>query len=805
MRAPVLVLLSATLAGTACNSILGNDTHHLASIDGGARDGVLPLGGDDAPYTLASPLDATSVSDGAASAADRVADGGLPQGLDSAVGPTPMDSAADVADGSPTQGEDGTVQGGDTGSRLREDGPGDDRVVDTATDLPPAPSDLALLADARVTGDLAIAPSPDQAGADSPFVPPTDTAPPPVALAVTSSGAGAGTITSSPAGINCGSTCTASFPAGTVVTLSVAANSTSLFTGWSGACSGTGACVVTMDAAKSVVANFSVVQSGLNVARTGTGSGAVTSSPAGINCGGTCQATFPPGTQITLSATPDGTSTFSGWSGACSGTATCTVTMDAAKSVTASFDLIQYGLTVSKGGGGGGTVVSSLAGIYCGSSCQASYSTGTVVSLTATPDGTSVFSGWTGACAGVSTATCAVTMDAAKSVTANFDVIQYRLTVGKSGAGRGTVTSSPGGIACGNTCQMSYEIGTLVTLTADPDATSTFGGWSGACTGTGTCTVTMDAVETAIARFDLIQYSLTINQTGTGSGTINVVASVIDAGLGGTRATCSAASCTVSIAMDAVVTLTVATSNPSSTTISTFNGWSGPCTGTGTCTLTMDAPKSVGADFTATAYKITINATGTGDGMITSSPSVYSISCTAGQTCTLGGSTGFPVGQVVTLSVAQGTSLSTFTGWSSPCSGTGTCTLTMDAPKSVGAGFDLVAYGLSVRRTGTCPSSSRTDGGLVSPTYASAAPGGVQRDGTTVCNTYGTSGSMCYFPPGTAVTLTPSAIPSCEFAGWSNSGISLCSGTGTCTVTVDRNQSITATFNSIVDASVGTD
>jgi Leucine-rich repeat (LRR) protein len=75
---------------------------------------------------------------------------------------------------------------------------------------------------------------------------------------------------------------------------------------------------------------------GLTVVREGPG--VVSSSPAGITCGGSCAATFAPGTAVTLTATPDSGSTFLGWGDACAGTArTCDVTMDAAHTVTATF------------------------------------------------------------------------------------------------------------------------------------------------------------------------------------------------------------------------------------------------------------------------------------------------------------------------------------------------------------------------------------------------------------------------------------------------------------------------------------
>jgi hypothetical protein len=75
----------------------------------------------------------------------------------------------------------------------------------------------------------------------------------------------------------------------------------------------------------------------LTVTLAGSGSGIVISDPTGIDCGTDCTQTYAADTNITLTATPAAGSTFTGWSGACSGTETCTVTMDANKSVTATF------------------------------------------------------------------------------------------------------------------------------------------------------------------------------------------------------------------------------------------------------------------------------------------------------------------------------------------------------------------------------------------------------------------------------------------------------------------------------------
>jgi hypothetical protein len=83
---------------------------------------------------------------------------------------------------------------------------------------------------------------------------------------------------------------------------------------------------------------YDVATEALAVTKSGSGSGTVTSAPAGIDCGGTCSAAFNHGTSVALTATPASGSTFGGWGGACSGTGACVVPMTAAKSVTATFN-----------------------------------------------------------------------------------------------------------------------------------------------------------------------------------------------------------------------------------------------------------------------------------------------------------------------------------------------------------------------------------------------------------------------------------------------------------------------------------
>ena len=156
-------------------------------------------------------------------------------------------------------------------------------------------------------------------------------------LAMADRGTGTGVVTSSPAGINCGTACTATFPTASWVTVSATPAAGSVFSGWSGGCSGTGSCTMSGNGTISVTANFAALQTYSLVVAT-KGPGTVTSSPNGISCGATCSASYVSGTTVTLTAVPGRGAQFIGWNGGgCSGTGTCTVTLASNVSVTASF------------------------------------------------------------------------------------------------------------------------------------------------------------------------------------------------------------------------------------------------------------------------------------------------------------------------------------------------------------------------------------------------------------------------------------------------------------------------------------
>jgi hypothetical protein len=159
----------------------------------------------------------------------------------------------------------------------------------------------------------------------------------------------------------------------------------------------------------------------LTIVKSGTGSGTVTSSPSGINCGTTCTYQFASGSSVTLTATPDASSTFSGWVGGITGSgSTVTVTMNSNAVVEAIFNAL-YTLTIVKQGNGNGTVISSPAGINCGATCTYQFVSGTSVTLTATPNSVSSFNSWSGDFSGNST-TFTITMNSNKTVYATFNI-----------------------------------------------------------------------------------------------------------------------------------------------------------------------------------------------------------------------------------------------------------------------------------------------------------------------------------------------------------------------------------------------
>ena len=265
------------------------------------------------------------------------------------------------------------------------------------------------------------------------------TTPPQASLTLSVTNGGMGTIASSPAGIDCGSTCATSYTLGSEVTLTATTDPlTSVFwqpPGWAG-CTKSGTQLdVPMNTDVTVGACFSPLQYAVNAQIAGTGTGTITSTPSGISCGQTCSHPFTHGTQMTLSATPEPASggnpgsTFAGWSGGgCSGTDPCVFTLGSDTTVTATFvknPIVPHDVTVEFAGSGTGFVTSAPSGIDCVATCSKSFPYGTQVTLYASAEpasGTnpgSTFAGWSGgACSGA--VTCNLTLGSDATVTATF-------------------------------------------------------------------------------------------------------------------------------------------------------------------------------------------------------------------------------------------------------------------------------------------------------------------------------------------------------------------------------------------------
>lgn len=155
----------------------------------------------------------------------------------------------------------------------------------------------------------------------------------------------------------------------------------------------------------------------------------------------------------------------------------------------------EYLLTVTRSSVAGGSITASTGTFgWSGTVGMAAYNSGTSVTLTAQAGAGYIFSGWSGeGCSG--TGSCTVAMSAARSVTATFTAIpQVALTVTLGGSGGGSVISTPAGIDCpASSCSGQFASGSTVSLTAVPNASSTFDGWIGCQTTNGTvCGVIMN-------------------------------------------------------------------------------------------------------------------------------------------------------------------------------------------------------------------------------------------------------------------------------------------------------------------------
>lgn len=537
---------------------------------------------------------------------------------------------------------------------------------------------------------------------------------------------------------------------------------------------------------------FSLAPPTLTVSKSGDGSGKVTSSPSGIDCGSDCNKQYASGTTVTLTAAADTGATFTGWSADCSGIyITCDVTMNASKAVTATFTKETTGkktLTVTKSGTGSGAVTSSPSGIDCGSTCSSSFTTDQSVTLTATALSGSTFSSdtWSG-CDSKIGAQCTVTMSSSKAVIATFNSTTgtpacvtsisppEKLDFTVSGGAANVTVTAP--LDCKWTATTTN---TWITITS---------GSSGAGNGTVTYSV---AANTGANELNGVIYigsnnekQFTVKQSGTGAPSTTYTLTVTKPGTG--RGIVTASSGTISwngntgtatYTGSTAVTLTaVAASANLLVSGSTFGGWSGcDSTSVTTCTVTMSSAKTVTATFTGSSTGSTACVTSItpptmnfpaagGSGTITvNAPSTCTWTASQGMDTwiTIAAGSSGTVSGTVSYSVAANTG-SLRSG--NITIGDQRFTVTQDAaaatPKKL-----------------TVTTNSGTGGGTVT-----SSPAGIN------------CGTTCsyIFPVGTAtVTLAAVADANSTFISWSGG----CTGTAsTCNVTMDTDKTVYATFN----------
>ena len=410
---------------------------------------------------------------------------------------------------------------------------------------------------------------------------------------------------------------------------------------------------------------------------------------------------------------------------------------------------------------GPGTVTSSSGGISCTSTCDATYTPNTTVTLTATPSADAVIAYWVGPCEYVYTdrypeiPTCKAYMDQAREVTAVF---RYNRSVSVSVVGSGTVTTSSKGwtISCGSSGAMcsSTDWRPYVVLTAIPGAGFVFKQWTGGCTGTATtCTVLMTDAKSVTAEF-ADHMDLSVEVVGNG-----LVTSDIE-GISCSGPTDSPCTHTYSVNDTVVLTATPGES-------AAFSGWGGDCSGTSTCSVSMSSARSVTATFvTGGVLSVTIvGATGS----VVSDQGGVNCSGPTVTPCTYA----FDLSSSVTL-YAYGdlNGYSSFSAWSGAgCSGTDPCTIVMSEARSVTATFvpnHRVMVTLEGSGTGSVVFTAQE--------YTCSS------DPYSWCNPY--------IAEGTSVTLRADDVPG-FFTGWSGD----CSGSSrTCTFNLNEDKNVTATF-----------
>ncbi|MBI4991776.1 MAG: hypothetical protein HZB99_00980 [Candidatus Harrisonbacteria bacterium] len=340
-------------------------------------------------------------------------------------------------------------------------------------------------------------------------------------LEVTKRGLGTGTVTGQ--SINCGNTCSKTYNFGESEVLTAKPDIGSKFVGWGGACASAGinlTCLVKMEGAprKAVTAEFVPIGSfRLNTVVLGSGT---------IRGGGY----YIEGTNVILTAAPVSGGVFNGWEDdncRLFGKGNCTIRMNSDKLVIGRFSELPL-LTVAKGNNGKGIISVIGTDISCDANCPElshNFDLDTPVNLRAGEDTSSTFTGWSGQNAGecgpdLKSRDCGpITMDKAKSLTANFTLKPMTLTVIKPAVGRVQTTQILPSLYCSSSstaqdCTKTYNYGDKIVLQALPDSNYSFVSWGDDCQGqVGDCVITINKPLTVSANF-IAKTTIQINIEG---------------------------------------------------------------------------------------------------------------------------------------------------------------------------------------------------------------------------------------------------------------------------------------------------